>query len=115
MCYIDLDPCEVWVEQFYRAAKPHKCDTCGREIPKGRRYARIFMIFEGEPGTERACLPCFRAGGIFADAHDNMRPTPASLVEMLDQCIDENDEGVGQWKRMRARIRKRTPPAGATV
>lgn len=109
MCYIDLEPCEVWQEAIQRAKKPHQCDTCGRPIPAGIRYAKVFMVFEGEPGTEKACLPCWRAGGVFAEAHEGMRCTPASLVDMLLSCIDENDEGVGQWKRMLNRIRKRTP------
>lgn len=107
MCYIDLDPCDVWRESIQKAAKVHVCDTCRRQIQSGRRYATVFMVFEGQASSEKSCLPCWRAGGAFADAHDGMRCTPGSLVDMLLECIDENDEGVGQWKRMLNRIRKR--------
>ena len=109
MCYIDLEPCEVWQTSLYRARKEHRCDTCSRIIRPGLRYMRVFAVFEGQASTDRSCLPCWRAGGIFADAHDGMRCTPSSLVDMIRECIDENDEGVGQWKRMLRRIQARTP------
>ena len=109
MCSIDLEPCTVWSETLQRAAREHRCGTCERTIPVGHRYARVFMVFEGEAGTERSCLPCWRDGGVFADAHEEMRCTPESLVDMIRECIDENDEGVAQWKRMLKRIERRMP------
>lgn len=109
MCFIDLEPCEVWQEHIYRAAKAHMCGCCGRTIRPGLRYVQIFLVLEGEADTERSCLPCWRANGVFAHAHDGMRCTPSSFVDMLHGCIDENEEGVGQWKRMLRRIEARRP------
>lgn len=109
MCSIDLEPCEVWNESIQRAKKEHTCACCGRIVKSGHRYAKVFMVFEGQATTERSCLPCWRAGGVFADAHDGMRCTPGSLEDMIVECIDEGDEGVGQWKRMLTRIRARYP------
>lgn len=109
MCLIDLEPCEVWEERLYRARIPHACNCCRRAIRPGLRYMQVFMVFEGEANTERCCLPCWRANGIFADAHEGMRCTPSSFVDALRECIDENEPGVGQWKRMLRRIRARVP------
>ena len=116
MCYIDLEPCEVWQEHTYRARKAHTCGCCGRTIQPGLRYVHIFLVFEGDASFERSCLPCWHANGAFADAHDGMRCTPSSLVETIAACIDEGDEGAAQWKRMLRRIEARRPltppPAG---
>jgi len=41
MCRIDDgDPASFSREEMRRAAKPHACDECSREIPKGERGAR---------------------------------------------------------------------------
>jgi hypothetical protein len=122
MCNIDLEPCEVWSETWRNAAKPHKCDCCHGPIVMGSRYVKFFMLFDGDPRSEKMCELCAKAMGEFA-AHDgHMKTMPSGFDDLLIECIhdgdgvtiDENDNEVFdketvRWKAMRDDIKARQP------
>lgn len=106
MCYVDLEPCEVWDERERKACKSHKCNCCGGAIRPGEMYLVHFSVFEGLPNSEKMCGPCRDDRKEFADAHDGTLCQPHHLWEMVSGCIGEGfDEGDDEkWKAMLARI-----------
>lgn len=120
MCYVDLDPAEVWVEKHRKARafknkrkhKPHKCSCCGRVIKPGETYLKHFSVFEGRATHEKACAECEADRAEFAKAHDGMMGSPAYLNDLLDECIGDSidDEDIVQWEQMKQRIWDRGHP-----
>lgn len=105
MCFIDLEPCEVWSEKTVKARKPHKCGGCGAAIKPGEIYLRHFDIFEGNMSAECACGACSKSRDEFADAHGQSF-IPSRLDEMLWECIDgaASDEDTKRWRILYARL-----------
>lgn len=97
---------EVFEEEVRRARKEHRCECCRRTIAVGERYARTFVVFEGEPDSAKACLACHRAIQRFGKAH-RFYPFPSSFAECLEQCIDERDDGYQRWQRELRALAKR--------
>lgn len=59
MCRIDdCDTARVSNTATRKAAKPHRCTDCFREIAKGETYQYTFMILEDGPMTFRLCRHC---------------------------------------------------------
>lgn len=59
MCAIDgAERCDVWDVITRRAAKPHKCSGCYREIAKGETYRRIGSLYERQWTTTILCAHC---------------------------------------------------------
>jgi hypothetical protein len=108
MCFIDLDPCEVWDERERKARKEHKCGACGKTIRVGETYLTHFSVFEGNANSEKMCFPCRDDRKQFADAHDGTLMTPSFLRQMVAECISEGDEeSERQWKPLLDRIDSR--------
>lgn len=109
MCYLDLEPCEVFDERERRARKEHKCDCCHGLILKGQKYHSHFSIFENEITSEKICEKCYADREKFAKEHDNMRTTPGYTYEAITECYHESDgwrEKV-KWKRILKRMDRR--------
>jgi hypothetical protein len=49
---------EVERTTYPRARKEHRCDACRETIRVGDRYARTFIVWEGEPETWFHCARC---------------------------------------------------------
>jgi len=107
MCYIDLEPCEVWIETESRARKPHKCGCCGGVIRPGEVYVRHFSKFEGTVSAEKMCKPCEADRDEFAKAHDGMYSSPSYMPHLIHECIDEEPESREKWEPMLDRFKSR--------
>jgi hypothetical protein len=119
VCYIDLEPCQVWTETQRKARKKHKCDCCGRVIKPGETYTRNFNKFDGVVSYSKGCAECIADRLTFAKAHSGQLFPPDSLKEMLEQCIyDDEDDGDDdgaytdplRWHKMLDAIRERGKP-----
>lgn len=108
MCVIDLEPCEVWSEKERTARKAHSCSCCGSAIHPGQRYLDHFSVYDGSATLQKACLPCRDDRKEFADEHDGMICNPGYFMEMLGDCItDEEPESDAKWSPMLDRITSR--------
>lgn len=59
MCrWEDCDTARVSNTTTRKAAKPHVCTDCFRQIEKGESYRYTFMILEEGPMTFRLCQHC---------------------------------------------------------
>lgn len=58
MSYSADEQYTIYDEQFPRARKEHTCEACRETIPGGVRYARIFVLFDGEKKHYKRCLRC---------------------------------------------------------
>lgn len=106
MCFVDLDPCEVWQERDRKARKEHKCSCCHRTIKPGEMYLVHFSVFEGNPESQKCCKECEADRAEFAKAHDGTLCTPHHLPEMVRSCIGEGDDDAA-WEAMLKRIENR--------
>jgi hypothetical protein len=90
MCELDFDEgATVWDERLIgRARKEHRCDTCNIAIGVGQSYMAHFSVFDGHASHEKQCLRCRAIGDAFTREHRSS-VTPGSLLEFLDQCLDE--------------------------
>lgn len=101
MCYIDLEPCDVWEENKVKAArKRHRCDACGGAVAVGESYYRHFSVYDDSATSEKICMPCYEAREVFADAHDGQSTNPSYFVELLNSCIGEDEESDTKWLPM---------------
>lgn len=105
MCYIDLEPCEVWNEAARKARKEHKCACCERTIRKGETYLVHFSVFEGDATSEKMCDECDTDRVTFGDNHGGVRGSPGYFKVMLADCIAE--DGEERWKEMMDSIKAR--------
>lgn len=90
MCEIDFDEyASVWDERMVnRARKEHRCSTCSTAIDVGQSYVIHFSITSGDVTNEKQCLRCRTIGDAFKREHGTS-VSPGSLLEFLDQCLDE--------------------------
>ena len=107
MCMIDLEPCELWVENERKARKHHKCDSCQGAILVGERYICHFNKFDGNITYAKMCLACRDDRKLFADAHDGTLMDPGHFSEMVQECIGEDKDSEAMWKPMLERIEAR--------
>jgi hypothetical protein len=110
MCYIELEPCGVWLETERKARKAHQCSSCKGAILPGQPYTKHFSILEpgDRPVSEKICAPCVVARSEFGDAHESGDPTPSYFPAMLVECIQEGDaESEAKWKPMLEAIQGR--------
>jgi hypothetical protein len=105
MCYVDLEPCEVWEERHRKARRQHRCSCCRRAIQPGEQYLVHFSVFEGNAETQKCCAECERDRQTFADAHGGTLCQPSFLPEMLGNCIGDEPESEADWRPMLDRIR----------
>ena len=56
-----------------KAAKEHTCNYCGCEIPKGQRYYRDTLVYDGVLYEWKSHIECFEV---------------ASMLNMFDDCDD---------------------------
>jgi hypothetical protein len=112
VCFVDLDPCEVWREYHRTARKGHTCSCCRRAILKGETYLVHFSIFERRPTSEKCCGECEADRKAFADAHGGTLCTPSFLLEMLRECVGEEPESEETWRPVIDRIVARRPRRG---
>jgi hypothetical protein len=103
MCYVELEPAEVWEEKKRKARKAHKCNSCLRTIAKGEVYHTHFSIYEDSPTSNKICAECFADRAAFGDAHDCVG-TPEYFPRMLAECVSEGDPGDARWRPMLERI-----------
>lgn len=108
MCDLDYvdDRWDASSEKVVRAKKEHRCDCCGGRIPPGRKYLRLGWVFERTAGSEKCCLPCHRVSMAFAQKH-NFYTQPSGMQHLLEECIAEDDEDAGPWKRALREMKRR--------
>ena len=112
MCTVEYDdPPSVWREEYRKARKPHRCDTCSAPIAVGERYLSVFWVDDGEPRTERQCTPCDEISERFSKEHNVGRACPSSLLYFLDECANHGDEDSKRWKVACDEIRERNDRA----
>jgi len=114
-CSIELESCDIWVEQKRTARKGHRCSSCGALIVAGERYTAHFSKYDDELCTGKLCRSCADDRGDFADAHDGMLPQPGYFPTLLAECIaDGDDESETRWRPMLTRLRSRSAPPPPT-
>jgi predicted RNA-binding Zn-ribbon protein involved in translation (DUF1610 family) len=82
----------LYEERFPRARKPHTCMACGERIAGGQRYARVFVLFQGDAETVKRCLRC-------QQIHEHLRemsPGDTWPAERLDCGEDYEDHWGGE-------------------
>jgi hypothetical protein len=104
MCFIDLEPCDVWRETRRRAVKEHLCSCCRRAIPPGEDYLVHFSLFDGDTHSAKCCAECERDRQEFARAHQGTLCAPDYLPDLIAECISEEPETEAMWRPMLARI-----------
>lgn len=122
MCYIDLEPADLWVEEKGVAKRDHRrpCSCCRRPILKGDVYWTHFSKCDGSVTSEKMCADCHADRDEFGKAHGGMVSTPSFFRQMLADCIHENeteedDGGETDWRPMLERIQARRPKKVAAV
>lgn len=109
MCMIDSgERYDVYSAETRKAAKPHKCDECHREIAKGETYRLTKGMYDRLWSTNKVCAHCmvvvqwlgdncggYMDGGVFED-----------IVEHVEEYrrMDLARVAVGmrhKWKRIR--------------
>ncbi len=79
----------VYDENRQRARKPHTCDACAETIPAGRRYYRVFVLFDGRAETVKRCARCQRI-------HEHLRElAPGDLWP--DERLACGETYEGEW------------------
>lgn len=58
MCFYYDSYCSVYEQTIRFARKPHKCESCRRQIEPREQYLDIFSICEGEACGESLCNQC---------------------------------------------------------
>ena len=58
MCSIDYEPADAYSRTWPVARKAHWCCECGEAIPKGERYERAFMAWDGTADTFKTHKAC---------------------------------------------------------
>ena len=71
---------DVYNSQIRRAAKPHKCFECDKEIAVGEKHEYVSSLYEGEWSSWRTCLVCaeirdafYCDGSLSGQVWDDMR------------------------------------------
>jgi hypothetical protein len=54
-----------------RARKPHTCSACSETIPRGYRYKRWALIFDGSAEDIKQCWRCYQIWSAIEDASPN--------------------------------------------
>jgi hypothetical protein len=49
---------DLYSEKFPRARKEHTCGACAETIMGGQRYARVFILHDGNASEVVRCLRC---------------------------------------------------------
>jgi hypothetical protein len=115
VCQVDYgdEPCRVWEEHWIkRSRKEHTCDTCHAPIPAGSRYFSLFLVtYDGDACQEAQCEACEKIADRFAKEHEVGKPSPASLCDYLDGCVDSGDADSERWKVVVAEIEDRRAAA----
>jgi hypothetical protein len=76
------------------ARKPHRCDYCHEDIPRGQRYHRWAWVADGDCSTVRAHIAC---DAVAADYYD----AAGAYSDERWVCADPIDE----WARNRGDVR----------
>jgi hypothetical protein len=99
MCeiYDDGNRADVWTERTRRAAKPHRCESCGAVILPGERYRYGSGVHDHRGFSERGCTACAETHDAFGKAH-HFCPAFEGLDDALVECIAEGDEESLAWK-----------------
>ena len=109
MCDVDLggEHAEVFWEKPVKAGRRrHDCDACGAKISVGEPSTVYAYVFDGFH-SERACAACQSAIEEFARQHGGWRWFPRGLIDALEACGEEGEEGSGLWNNLAARLRAR--------
>jgi hypothetical protein len=105
VCYIDLEPCEVWEENERKSRKQRSCSCCNGLIKVSEQYVSHFSVCEGEKNVESICMACHADRDVFAKHHDGTLCTPGWFSRMLIDCISEDEDSRELWGPMLERIR----------
>ena len=97
MCFVDIDPAEVFIERERKARKEHSCQCCHATIKKGETYTSVFMVIDGSVSDEAICDPCNTSRGLFAKEHGSSS-NPSYFSVLLKECIDDSEESREVWK-----------------
>jgi hypothetical protein len=114
MCFVDLEPCEIWNEKHRTARKEHSCSCCDRTIRIGEVYLVHFDVFEGQTTSEKCCAECESDRDIFANEHEGTLCSPGWLQNMIRDCIGEDPESKDVWLPMLERIKNRGAKCSAS-
>lgn len=110
MCSIDYDDHDdapsVWRNTDRRARKPHVCATCHRRIERGEAYRVHASILDGHATTEKACADCTAVIDDFGRDHHACF-APSSIINGLEQCVEEQEAGWERWGAAYAAIMAR--------
>ena len=105
MCVIECeDYCDVFTETTVKARKRHKCDCCKGPIEPGQTYLKHFSVFDGQVTSEKMCCQCEVDRKSFCDAHGNILWPPGSVVEMVRECVGQDEESEAEWGPLLARL-----------
>jgi hypothetical protein len=63
----DGDQATFYDEKVVTGRKPHKCNECRSDIPKGERHNVVTGKWDGEIKTYRFCAPCWEIMGEFSE------------------------------------------------
>lgn len=58
---------EFYTCENVKARKDHRCEECWRVIPKGEKYERTSMKFDGDVSTIKTCIQCAEIRDAFRD------------------------------------------------
>lgn len=120
MCAIDgcYETYAVWNVGDRRAAKPHKCGECGRDIAKGETYRYTTGLYDGHWTTNHVCQHCTVAAewlrincggyldfGVYDDIHEHAEEYPDLAVPILRVCVGMRRK----WKALRGDGLMRAP------
>lgn len=89
MCFIDLEPCDLWIETEHKARTPKVCSSCRGSIRPGETYTKHFSKYDGLVTSNVMCKPCDDDRAKFAEAHENLQPTPDYFRVMLRECVTD--------------------------
>ena len=109
MCAIDDgERYLIWKTGERRAAKPHKCGECYREIAKGERYLYSAGLYDGRWTSNHICAHCevacewlrvncggYLDHGVYEDFHEHAAEYPALAWPILRVCVGMRRKWVG--------------------
>lgn len=93
----DLEIAKVWQETVRRAAKAHRCNSCGVGIERGE-YHLVHVSILDSVSRERMCFACWWAREDFHQEHvGSPSIMPSMLGEFLRECARDGYASDARW------------------